>query len=48
MTDCGAKAADRIAAAKLTFDVLQRQGDRPDDGEPVRVIIEDAEPELAG
>ena len=48
LADDGAKAADRISAAKLAFELARQSSDRPDpeDG-VVRVIFEGAEKELA-
>lgn len=46
MTDEGAKAADRISAAKLTLDVMGRRGDSDDEDGVARVIIEGIEKPL--
>ena len=48
MTDGDAKAADRIAAAKLTFEVYNRQGQIPEPADSsIRVIFEDMPREFA-
>ncbi len=41
LTDDSAKAADRLSAVKLTFDILRQQEQRGDDGSegPVRAIV---------
>ena len=49
LTDEGAKAADRISAVKLTFELLNRQTAPKDEGSDgvLRVVFDGIEKELA-